>query len=110
MTKFAEMLMTDAQVYENVALGWLQFECKEDILIVHSSRTLLPTNISHLFKRNIILPASFKGDMLVSWMVFLCEVFDGMNALFKLYTFSSFSKSKVEGIFSNRGGSHKTIG
>ena len=72
---------------------------KEDILIVHSSHTLLPTNISHLLKRNIILPATFKGDMLVSWMVFLCEVFDGMNALFKLYTFSSFSKSQVEGVF-----------
>ena len=30
--------------------------------------TLLGTNISHLWKRKIFFPATFKGDMLVAWM------------------------------------------
>ena len=31
--------------------------------------TLLGTNISHVWKRKIIVPATFEGDMLVPWRV-----------------------------------------
>ena len=37
--------------------------------------TLLGTNISHLWKRNIIFPATFKGDMLVPWRVVSVIIF-----------------------------------